>query len=225
MKRFVGRVLMVACAACFGLLTCGAEEAKVKLDIKLPKPVFIGTLVPVAGLRNIEPARKGARPDLLVPAGLTNVALHKTVTASDSAPIIGEAVMLTDGDREGVDGSYVEFGPGTQWAQIDLGSAQEIFAIVVWHYHIQARVYHDVIVQVSDDASFVSDVKTVFNNDIDNSSGRGIGKDYSYVETHEGRLIDTHGVMARYVRLYSRGNTSNDLNHYVEVDVYGRPVK
>jgi hypothetical protein len=27
------------------------------------------------------------------------------------------------------------------------------------------------------------------------------------------------------VRLYSSGNTSNDLNHYVEVEVYGTPAK
>jgi hypothetical protein len=32
-------------------------------------------------------------------------------------------------------------------------------------------------------------------------------------------------VKGRYVRLYSNGNTSNDLNHYVEVEVYGTPVK
>ena len=37
----------------------------------------------------------------------------------------------------------------------------------------------------------------------------------------EGRLFDLKGVKARYVRLYSNGNTTNDLNHYVEVEVYG----
>ena len=29
-------------------------------------------------------------------------------------------------------------------------------------------------------------------------------------------------VKGRYVRLYSNGNTSNDTNHYIEVEVYGR---
>ena len=29
----------------------------------------------------------------------------------------------------------------------------------------------------------------------------------------------------RYVRFYSNGNTSNDLNHYIEIDVYGKPVE
>jgi hypothetical protein len=26
------------------------------------------------------------------------------------------------------------------------------------------------------------------------------------------------------VRLYSNGNTANDLNHYVEVEVFGKPA-
>jgi len=46
-----------------------------------------------------------------------------------------------------------------------------------------------------------------------------------YTETNEGKLIDTKGVRARYVRLHSRGNTSNDLNHYIEVAVYGKPAE
>jgi hypothetical protein len=35
-------------------------------------------------------------------------------------PIIGEVEQVTDGDKEGRDGSYVEFGPGKQYVQIDL---------------------------------------------------------------------------------------------------------
>ena len=44
-----------------------------------------------------------------------------------------------------------------------------------------------------------------------------------YIEVAEGRLIDPKGVKGRYVRFYSNGNTTNDLNHYVEVEVYGSP--
>ena len=61
--------------------------------------------------------------------------------------------------------------------------------------------------------------------DLDNSAGQGIGKDQHYSETNEGELIDGKGVVAQYVRLYSQGNTSNDLNHYIEVEVYGTPAK
>ena len=37
--------------------------------------------------------------------------------------------------------------------------------------------------------------------------------------------MDAKGAKGRYVRLYSSGNTSNDMNHYVEVEVYGSPAK
>jgi len=45
-----------------------------------------------------------------------------------------------------------------------------------------------------------------------------------YIETNQAELIDATGIEARYVRLYSNGNTANDLNHYVEVEVYGKPL-
>ena len=66
---------------------------------------------------------------------------------------------------------------------------------------MQARIYHDVIIDVSNDEDFIEGVTTLFNNDNDNSSGNGIGQDYEYVETSEGKLIDTKGIKARYVRL------------------------
>jgi hypothetical protein len=48
-----------------------------------------------------------------------------------------------------------------------------------------------------------------------------VGEDLHYVETAEGKLVDAKGVQGRYVRLFSNGNTTNDLNHYIEVAVYG----
>ena len=51
--------------------------------------------------------------------------LDKKVTSSDDAPVIGELAMVTDGDKEGADGSYVELGPDKQWVQIDLGAAAD----------------------------------------------------------------------------------------------------
>jgi len=59
----------------------------------------------------------------------------------------------------------------------------------------------------------------------DNTSGLGAGKDMNYVETSEGRLVDAKGSLARYVRLHSSGNSANELNHYIEAEVFGRPVK
>ena len=133
--------------------------------------------------------------------------------------------MITDGDKEAEDGSYVELGPFQQHVTVDLGGKNEIYAVVIWHYHKQPRVYFDVIVQVADDKDFTTNVKTLFNNDDDNTAGMGVGKDMNYIETSEGKLIDAKGVKGRYVRAYSNGNNNNDLNHWIELEVWGRPAK
>lgn len=200
-----------------------AEVKMVPLAIKLPKPMFIGTPSNLQ-VPNLEKPLGKARPDFLAPEGTTNVALHKPVKSSDEAPVIGEISMVTDGDNEAGDGSYVELGPFLQNVTIDLGKKHNIYAVLVWHYHKQPRVYFDVIVQVADDANFTSNVVTVFNNDHDNTQKMGAGTDMNYVETSEGKLIDAKGVQGRYVRLYSNGNNNDDLNHYNEVAVYGKPA-
>ncbi len=196
----------------------------VPIDIVLPKPMFVGTPQNTR-VPNLEKPLGKPRPPFLAPAGTINAALEKPVASSDEEPIIGEIEMISDGDKEAADGSYVELGPFVQNITIDLEATHEIYAIVLWHYHKQARVYFDVIVQVADDPDFITNVRTLFNNDIDNSAGIGVGEDMHYTETNEGRLIDAKGLKARYVRLYSNGNTSNDLNHYIEVEVYGKPVE
>ncbi len=194
---------------------------KAALVLELPKPRFIGTPINIK-TPNLEKPRPGKRPDLLVPVGITNVALKKPVTASDTSPIMGELSQVTDGDKDGIEGSYVEIGHGKQWFQVDLMERYEVHAIVVWHYQAQARVYHDVIVQVSDDPKFSRNVTTLYNNDHDNSLGLSIGKDKEYIDGHEGLLLDAKGVEARYVRLWGNGNTENDLNHCTEIEVYGK---
>ena len=199
----------------------------VPLEIELPKPMFVGTPQDTR-VPNLRKPTGKPRPPFLAPVGTRLLSLNKPVSASDEEPIIGDLEMITDGDKEAADGSYVELGPFLQWVQIDLEQQAEIAAIVVWHYHKQPRVYFDVVVQVSNDPDFITDVTTVFNNDIDNSSGLGIGSDMHYTETSEGELIDcvSQGMpKGRYVRLYSNGNTSNDLNHYIEVEVWGIPAE
>ncbi len=200
------------------------KEKLVPIKIDLPKPMFVGTPQNLQ-VPNLEKPLGKPRPPFLAPEGTKNVALGKKITATDEEPIIGDLEMITDGDKEAGDGSYVELGPFTQYVTIDLGAEYNIYAIVVWHFHKQPRVYFDVVVKTADDADFIKNVHTLYNNDLDNSSGQGVGKDKHYVETSEGKLIDAKGVKGRYVRLYSRGNTNNDLNHYVEVEVYGKPAK
>ena len=212
-------VFMFALAIIGGGRTARTQEMQ-PIEVELPKPMFVGTPQNFR-LPNLEKPLGKPRPPFLAPAGTTNVARGKPVSSTDEEPIIGELELVTDDDKDAADGSYVELGPLRQHITIDLGSRHSIYAIIMWHYHKQARVYKDVIVQVSDDPNFVTGVTTVFNNDDDNSSGWGVGSDLNYVETSEGKLVDAKGVQGRYVRLFSNGSTSNDLNHYIEVGVYG----
>jgi hypothetical protein len=218
----------LACALLSAVLLApvvvGQAQDKVELKLQLPKPMFIGTPTNIKS-PNLEAITGKPRGPFMVPVGTKLLSLKRPVASSDKQPVIGELEMVTDGEKEGGDGYFVELGPGKQWVQIDLGASWALHAILAWHYHSQARVYRDVIVQVSDDKDFLRGITTVFNNDHDNSSGLGVGKDKEYIEVAEGRLFDPKGVKGRYVRLYSNGNTVNDLNHYVEVEVYGTPAK
>src|SRR6185312_3014507 len=125
-------------------------QDKVPLKTQLPKPLFVGTPVPL-NVPNLEPPIKGRRPDFYVPAGALNLARNKKITASDNSPVVGSLDLANDGDKAGDEGSWVELGPGKQWIQIDLGKTASIYAVLVWHFHSQARVYRDVLAQVSDD--------------------------------------------------------------------------
>jgi len=191
------------------------------LPFELPKPMFVGTPQNIEGVERLEKPRGKPRPPFMAPAGCVNLAFEKPVTGSEEEPIMGDLEMITDGDKEAADGSYVELGPFQQYVTIDLEKECEIYAVLVWHFHKQARVYFDVVAQVSMDKDFI-DTTTVYNNDIDNSEGMGVGEDNHYVETSEGRLIDAKGSKGRYVRLYSVGNNANDLNHYIEIEVWGK---
>jgi hypothetical protein len=225
-NRVPGVAILAVLAAGVALAADEAPETKsVPLEIVLPRPALGRTPPPPAGVPNLEPPRAGPRPPILVPEGTVNLALNKPATTSDKAPVLDFMDVITDGDKSGQEGSFVVLRPGPQWVQIDLGATSTIHAIALWHYHAEARVYHDVVVQLSDDPGFVKDVHTVFNNDHDNSSGLGAGRDLAYVETFEGKLIEVKGRGGRYVRLYSNGNTTDAMNHCVEVEVYGLPPK
>lgn len=224
---------LISIAVC--LLTCaGCQHNMVELETDLP---------PAKHDRTQKPRRKQGEP-FLVPQGTKLLSRGVEVTSSDDDPTIGELKMITDGNEEASDGDYfVELGPELQWVQLDLGKPHALHAVLVWHAHwydggdfsyMFRCMYEDVIVQISNDPAFKKDVKTVFNNDHDNSSGLGKGKDDTYVETSEGRWINPKGVEGRYVRLYSHGykrlwQGKEDFNpiheeysRYVEVEVYGK---
>ena len=199
-----------------------SPERLVAIEIELPDPAFRGTPVPLDE-PNVEKPLGKPREPFLAPEGTANLARGKSAASSDPAPAAGEVDYVTDGDKEASDFGHIELRPGTEWVQVDLEQKATVYAVLVWHSHADARVYRDVIVQVSDDPDFL-EAWTVFNNDYDNSSGLGIGPDKGYVETAEGKLIDCKGVEGRFVRLYSKGSHIDKKNHYTEVEVFGRPA-
>jgi hypothetical protein len=197
-----------------------AAAGSMPLTTEIPPELIEGTPQPIKA-PNLEQAPSSA-PVMLVPEGTKLLSAGKTVTGSDDFPIIGELSYITDGDKEAGEGYFVELMDGPQWVQIDLEAPADLSAIWVWHYHSQARAYHDVIVQVSNDSTFESGVTTLFNNDYDDSAEQGKGSGKPYVDSRFGKLIDAKSTNAQYVRLYSNGNTANDMNHYIEVEVYGQ---
>lgn len=196
--------------------------ASVAVKPKMPQPLFAGTPLPADNtIPNLDPAGTPAVLSVDLPEGVTLISSKAKVTSSDTAPFTGTLDLVTDGEKDGSDGFYVELAPGKQWLQIDLGSEKEIWGMWVWHFHKSAFVYKGVVVQASNDEEFKT-ATTLYNNDYDNSVGLGVGKDNSYVETNNGRYIAGQGTKARYVRLWSNGRYLDEMNHYIEVEVYGK---
>ena len=76
-------------------------QDKVPLKTDLPKPLFVGTPVPITVPH--EPKQE-KWVEFSVPAGSVNLAKGKKVTASDSDPVTGTLDLVTDGDKEGDEG-------------------------------------------------------------------------------------------------------------------------
>jgi len=197
----------------------GGTPGGVPLVSELPPELIEGTPKPM-NVPNLEQVPAKA-PEFLVPKDTVLLSKGKKVTSSDDNPIIGSLDLITDGQKDAGEGYFVELLEGPQWVQIDLEKSATVNAIWVWHFHSQRRAYKAVIAQISDDATFKTGVTTVFNNDYENCAKMGKGSDNPYVESRFGKIIDGKGTKGRYVRLYSNGNTSNEMNHYIEVEVYG----
>src|SRR5438445_662167 len=229
---FIAMAAMVSCsqAADQEKTTSDAPKDKavagdqVPLVLKLPPPAFKGTPKDLQLSSYVEPLSDKPRPPMMVPNGLKNIAKDSKLSSSDKNATASTLEKIIDGDKEASDQSIIFLRKGPQWVQMDFGAPKELFAIVIWHAHNTAKVYHDVILQLSDDPDFLKDVRTIFNNDQDNSSGLGVGTDREYFETFEGRLINAKGAKARYLRFYCKGSTESALNEYTEVEVYGRPA-
>lgn len=172
-------------------------------------------------------------PLIMVPENTINLSKGKPVTSSDDLPVIGDLESITDGNKSLAE-NEVEIIGGLQWVQIDLKHECDISVIWIWHsFDVQQKTckiaFRDVIVQVSNNEKFKETVRTVFNNDTDNSAKLGKGDDKAYIETRFGKpIVMETPIKGRYVRLYSNGNDRQQANTYLEVEVFGRlsePVK
>ena len=155
---------IIALASVLFALSLSAKTLK----LAVPSAQLSGTPVPIS-IDNLD-TYKGPQKEIQVPDDVQNIAKGKEVTSSDDFPMTGEFTLITDGNKDGAEGCYVEIMDGLQWVQIDLGKTSDIYAIAMWHFHSQERAYKDVIVQISDDKTFKNGVKTVFNNDHDGSA-------------------------------------------------------
>lgn len=160
-----------------------------------------------------------------VPVAAKVLSRGKPVTCSDPKPFEGEPGYVTDGVKQCGEGFSLVIDQGPQWVQIDLGASHHIDGVVLWHNYGGDMVVNDLIVQASDDPDFKFGVMTMFNNDIDNSSGQGPGNDKSFFVSKEGRQIPGNGIKSRYIRTWSNGNTDTTLNEFTEVEVWGRPIE
>jgi hypothetical protein len=221
----------IACALALTTAPTSADDAKkgneqdfVPLVLKLPAAKEAGTPKTVPAGSTVDVSAKPQGP-LLIPKDAVNIAPGKKITCSDKNVTAGDLAKLTDGDKEAEESSIVLLHKGLQWVQFDLGGFFETYAIVVWHAFDTSKIYRSVIVQVADDADFTENVRTLFNNDRENSAGLGIGADRQYFESNLGKIIDARGARARFVRLYSNGNSDSRMNEYTEIEIYGRPAK
>ncbi len=107
MTRKIASSLMFALA--LAPLAAQAPADKEELKLKLPKPMFIGTPTNIKSA-NLEVVTGKARAPFYVPKGTVLLSAKKKVTSSDSQPVIGELDMITDGEKAGGDGFFVELG-------------------------------------------------------------------------------------------------------------------
>ena len=216
MKKLVMSALALAAVAAF------AEKVAIKFE--LPPPHSSGTPKEIKS-DNLEPDPGPGkyRPPIMVPVGFDKkLTTEETKVTTSEEAVTGENEYVVDGDKTPDATCMLQLPGGLQWVQLDLGAEKTVSAVCVWHDQGDDRVYKDVIVQLSNDEKFAKDVTTIFNNDHDNTAKLGKGADKEYRERNDGRPIDGKLTKARYVRCYSNGSTSEPVNNYIEIEVFGK---
>ncbi len=214
--------LMIIGAIALSVTAVMAEKVAIKFE--LPAPHSSGTPKEIKS-DNLE---KDLGPGKLRPAIMVEKGFDKKLTTEDTKvttseeAVTGDNEYVVDGDKTPDATSMLQLPGGAQWVQLDLGAEHTISAVCVWHDQGDERVYKDMIVQISNDPKFIDGVQTIFNNDHDNTLKLGKGKDKEYRERNDGRPIAANMTKGRYVRCYSNGSTSEPVNNYIEIEVFGK---
>ena len=217
MKKLMFLGAVALCAA-----SVFAEKVAIKFE--LPPPHSSGTPKEIKS-DNLEPdpgPGKLRAPIMVEPEFTKKLTTENTKVTTSEEAVTGDNDYVVDGDKTPDATSMLQLPGGLQWVQLDLGAEHTIAAVCVWHDQGDERVYNDVIVQISNDANIVDGVKTIFNNDHDNTAKLGAGKDKEYRERNDGRPMDAKLTKGRYVRCYSNGSTSEPVNNYIEIEVFGK---
>ena len=215
------KLMLLSAVAVFA---AGVFAEKVAIKFELPPPHSSGTPKEIKS-DNLEPdpGPGKLRPPIMVePEYAKKLTTENTKVTTSEEAVTGDNDYVVDGDKTPDATSMLQLPGGVQWVQLDLGAEHTVSAVCVWHDQGDERVYKDVIVQISNDANFVDGVTTIFNNDHDNTAKLGAGKDKEYRERNDGRPMDAKLTKGRYVRCYSNGSTSEPVNNYIEIEVFGK---
>ena len=217
MKKLVMSALALAAVTAFA--------DKVALKIEFPPPHSSGTPKEIKS-DNLEPdpgPGKFRPPIMVEPEYTKKLTTEDTKVTTSEEAVTGENEYVVDGDKTPDATSMLQLPGGVQWVQLDLGAEHVISAVCVWHDQGDERVYKDVIMQISNDPKFLEGVTTIFNNDHDDSAKLGKkGTEKEYRERNDGRPVDAKLTKGRYVRCYSNGSTSEPVNNYIEIEVFGK---
>ena len=206
-------------------VAAGAAAADlVAIKFELPDPHSSGTPKEIKS-DNLEPDPGPGkyRAPIMVPAGFDKkLTTEDTKVTTSEEAVTGDNEYVVDGDKTPDATCMLQLPGGLQWVQLDLGAERTVSAVCVWHDQGDDRVYKDVIVQLSNDEKFVKDVVTIFNNDHDNTAKLGKGSDKEYRERNDGRPMAGKMTKARYLRCYSAGSSSEPVNNFIEIEVFGK---
>ena len=156
-----GRGLLAASLACFSFIFSSSSGDLVPLHITLPPPIFMDWIGDHPLPPDVEKPTGKPHPPLMVPPGVSNVALGKTVTSSATNAPPKILAKITDGNKESNEPDIVLLGAGVQWVQIDLGRPQEIYGIGIWRSQYPPRACHGIVVQFADNTDFTKNIHTL----------------------------------------------------------------